>query len=110
MGLLPRSFRRRRSTILFAVVTVILLIGGAHYYFDIFSTDIGHNTLKYIRYNKYRHKEPYMTGPGEQGAAFYLEGDEAKLAESLIEKEAFNRIASDKISLERSLKDARDSR
>ncbi|KAK3762295.1 hypothetical protein RRG08_006040 [Elysia crispata] len=40
----------------------------------------------------------------------YLEGEEKKLADSLIEKEAFNRIASDKIALDRSLKDVRDKR
>ncbi|CAL1528786.1 unnamed protein product [Lymnaea stagnalis] len=112
MGWLTRSFRRRRSTILFLVFLILLLIGAGHY-FDILNlstSDIAQYSVRYIRYQRYKQTEQFRVGPGERGEAVHLEGDEKKLADSLIEKEAFNRIASDKISLERSIKDVRDSR
>lgn len=109
MGLFTRSFRRKRSTILYFTVLVAFLILAA-YYFDVFSSNIALYSKRYIKYIKYKQSESSRTGPGEQGAGLYLQGEEAKLAESLIEKEAFNRIASDKISLERSLHDVRDSK
>ncbi|GFR78267.1 polypeptide N-acetylgalactosaminyltransferase [Elysia marginata] len=65
---------------------------------------------RYIRFRDYKRTEPLRSGPGEKGNPLYLEGEEKKLADSLIEKEAFNRIASDKIALDRSLKDVRDKR
>ncbi|CAG5128817.1 unnamed protein product, partial [Candidula unifasciata] len=98
MGWLPRSFRRNRTSILYLAIVLALIIFTAHY-FDVFSSDIAHYSKRYI-----------VTGPGEQGVAVFLQGEEAKTAESLIEKEAFNRIASDKISLERSLPDVRDKK
>ncbi|BFZ02126.1 hypothetical protein BsWGS_05164 [Bradybaena similaris] len=109
MGLFTRSFRRKRSSILYFTVVIAFLILAA-YYFDVFSSDIALYSKRYIKYIKYKQSESSRTGPGEQGAGLYLQGEEAKLAESLIEKEAFNRIASDKISLERSLHDVRDSK
>jgi polypeptide N-acetylgalactosaminyltransferase len=61
------------------------------------------------RFINYQKSESLRTGPGEKGEPVFLEGDEKKHAEELMPKEAFNRIASDKISLERSLPDVRDA-
>ena len=49
-------------------------------------------------------------GPGEHGEPVYLEGEEKERAKRLMPVEAFNRIASDKISLKRAVRDMRDSR
>ena len=62
------------------------------------------------RFVKYQASEASRTGPGERGVGVHLVGEEKEKADSLFEKEAFNIIASDKISLERSVKDVRDPR
>ncbi|XP_046388816.1 polypeptide N-acetylgalactosaminyltransferase 1 isoform X2 [Ischnura elegans] len=49
-----------------------------------------------------------IPGLGDDGVAVHLEGEEAKLAEKVMKKEAFNIILSDKISLTRSVPDSRD--
>ncbi|XP_041367869.1 probable N-acetylgalactosaminyltransferase 9 [Gigantopelta aegis] len=61
------------------------------------------------RFADYQRTEKSRSGPGEYGTAVLLEGNEKVEAEKLMPKEAFNIIASDKISLERSLKDVRES-
>ena len=48
-----------------------------------------------------------MTGPGEGGTAVILSADEEKEKGTLYKVNGFNAYASDKISLERSLKDIR---
>ncbi|CAG2241440.1 GALNT [Mytilus edulis] len=60
------------------------------------------------RYLDYKTSESKRTGPGEKGKAVILEGEEKALGEKLYKKEAFNIIASDKISLQRSVPDVRD--
>jgi hypothetical protein len=62
------------------------------------------------RYVEYKNSESKRTGPGEGGKAVNLEGEEKILGEKLYKKEAFNIIASDKISLQRSVPDVRDAR
>jgi len=47
------------------------------------------------------------SGPGEQGAAVILSPEEEKEKNALYSTNGFNAYASDKISLERSLKDIR---
>lgn len=59
---------------------------------------------------EYREKEGKREGLGEKGRAVTLQGEEKALADSLFKKEAFNIIASDKIALDRSIPDVRDSR
>lgn len=49
-----------------------------------------------------------MPGLGERGQAVNLNGEEAKLVDAAMKKEAFNIIASDRISLNRSVPDSRD--
>jgi polypeptide N-acetylgalactosaminyltransferase len=66
--------------------------------------------LRKKRYAEYHVGEDKRQGLGEKGRAVILEGEEKALADSLFKKEAFNIIASDKISLERSIPDVRDSR
>ena len=61
------------------------------------------------RFMQYQQSEAHRSGPGERGAPLVLMGEEKTRAEALMPKEAFNRIASDKISLERSVPDVRDS-
>jgi hypothetical protein len=46
-------------------------------------------------------------GPGEQGAAVILSAEEEKKKDDLYKVNGFNAYASDKISLDRSLKDIR---
>ncbi|BFY97302.1 hypothetical protein BsWGS_00342 [Bradybaena similaris] len=111
MGLLPRNLRRRRSSLLFFLLIVALIFVIGHYLGILsFSPNLKQYSVRYIRYHKYQQLEPYRKGPGEQGDAFKLEGEDEKAIDDLIKTEAFNRIASDKISLERSVKDVRDRR
>lgn len=63
-----------------------------------------------VRFERYQSSESGRTGPGEQGQGVHLTGAEKEKADSLMDKEAFNIVASDKISLERSVKDVRDHR
>lgn len=81
------------------------------YFLDVFpgftNSQSANEAIRRLRYIKYKESESQRTGPGEKGVPFHLDGEEKKLADSLIKKEAFNRIASDKISLERSLYDSR---
>jgi polypeptide N-acetylgalactosaminyltransferase len=46
-------------------------------------------------------------GPGEQGAAVILSSDEEKQKDALYKVNGFNAFASDKISLQRAIKDIR---
>ena len=48
-----------------------------------------------------------LLGPGEQGAAVILSADEEKKKDALYKVNGFNAYASDKISLDRALKDIR---
>lgn len=49
------------------------------------------------------------SGPGENGAGITLNGDEKTKADELMKKWFFNIIASDKISVDRSIPDTRDN-
>ncbi|XP_041365720.1 probable N-acetylgalactosaminyltransferase 9 isoform X2 [Gigantopelta aegis] len=69
-----------------------------------------HLTLRFKRFAEYRRTEKQRTGPGEHGEPVHLEGEEKEKAMRLMSVEAFNRIASDKISLERAVRDMRDPR
>lgn len=62
------------------------------------------------RLNRYkRHqKRKIPISPGEGGTAVVLNSQEQQEADKLFKKEAFNIIASDKIALDRSLRDTRD--
>ncbi|XP_074658973.1 putative N-acetylgalactosaminyltransferase 9 [Tubulanus polymorphus] len=61
-------------------------------------------------YERYKKKigSSVQRGPGEDGRPVLLTGKERALADSLFKDEAFNRIASDKISLDRTIPDTRD--
>ncbi len=59
------------------------------------------------RYEKHQNRGQ-RSGPGENGAAVKLSAEEQKQADTLFNKEAFNRIASDKIAMDRSVRDVRD--
>lgn len=61
------------------------------------------------RYERYANRNKENVGsPGEKGEAVVLKGKDAALADSLFKKEAFNIIASNRISLNRTLPDIRD--
>ena len=63
------------------------------------------------RYDEFLDDEAKIVpGAGENGAAVQLEGAEAIEAETRMASEAFNIIASDKISLHRTVPDTRDPR
>ncbi|PAA63170.1 hypothetical protein BOX15_Mlig000326g1 [Macrostomum lignano] len=61
------------------------------------------------RFTEYQKSEPFRQGPGEQGHGVYLTADEKNRLgyDAMFTKEAFNRISSDRISLDRSLNDMR---
>lgn len=112
MGL-PRFLRRKRlNWKLLVLLTVALL--GAYYFLDtrLLFKPREDEVLRFRqkRFDKYQQTEKSRKGLGEFGEPVILTGEEKKLADSLFKKEAFNIIASDKISLERSVKDVRDER
>ena len=116
----PRFIRRHRLTWkLLSVIALILII--LYVFFGNKSSDeflsgsnreVGDEVLKFRRerFEKYQASEAGRSGPGEKGLGVHLTGNEKEKADSLMDKEAFNIIASDKISLERSVRDVRDSR
>ncbi|KAL5006230.1 hypothetical protein ScPMuIL_015036 [Solemya velum] len=89
-------------------VLTVLYINQRHSLFSNNDEDL----LKFRRkrFISYQELETKRSGPGENGKPVYLEGKEKELADSLFEKEAFNRLASDKIALDRSIPDVRDSK
>ncbi|XP_052807229.1 probable N-acetylgalactosaminyltransferase 9 isoform X1 [Mya arenaria] len=109
---LPRFLRRHRLS--WKILT-FLAVGACIVY--IYSRSDGNDAVvsddmmkfRRERFEKYQESEGSRVGPGEKGMGVHLTGAEKEKADSLFEKEAFNIIASDKISLERSLKDIRDS-
>ncbi|XP_046647991.1 putative polypeptide N-acetylgalactosaminyltransferase 10 [Daphnia pulicaria] len=52
-------------------------------------------------------QESKQTGPGEQGLAFYLSPEDEKIKDSLYKVNGFNALVSDRINLNRTLKDIR---
>ena len=111
---LPRFLRRHRVNWKFLTI-IALLLGSIYFYFNFGNVQSGLSDEKVMlfrreRYLKYQKSEKDRTGPGEKGTGLHLEGEEKERADKLYEKEAFNIIASDKISLERSVKDVRDER
>ncbi|XP_045168076.2 probable N-acetylgalactosaminyltransferase 9 isoform X1 [Mercenaria mercenaria] len=115
---LPRFFRRHRLTwkllSLLALFSIGLyfLLGNKSTNNYVRNTEVGEDVLKFrrARFEKYQAYEGSRSGLGEKGLGVELHGKEKEKADSLMDKEAFNIIASDKISLERSVKDVRDSR
>ncbi|XP_060585105.1 probable N-acetylgalactosaminyltransferase 9 isoform X2 [Ruditapes philippinarum] len=117
---LPRFFRRHRLTWkLLSFIALVLIV--LYFFFGNKSVndftrgsnnEVGEEVLKFRRerFEKYQASEAGRTGPGEKGLGLHLSGKEKEKADSLMDKEAFNIIASDKISLERSVRDVRDSR
>ena len=112
---LPRFLRRQRINWKFLTI-IALLLGSIYVYYNfgiVPKTNVPDDSVlafRKERFLKYQTAENSRTGPGEKGAGVHLEGEEKELGEKLYEKEAFNIVASDKISLERSVKDVRDSR
>ncbi|CAH1789536.1 unnamed protein product [Owenia fusiformis] len=60
------------------------------------------------RYDRYYGRNEAKDGPGERGSSVILNVEEQRKADALFDKEAFNLIASDKIALDRTLRDNRD--
>lgn len=50
---------------------------------------------------------PYLLGPGEQGQAYQLTPEDEKLKDALYKTNGFNALVSDRIPLNRTLKDIR---
>ncbi|XP_064614410.1 polypeptide N-acetylgalactosaminyltransferase 1-like isoform X2 [Liolophura sinensis] len=111
-----RSFRYRK--IPWNMLILFLFTCGLVYYFIVYRhnsswskrSDSNSETLTFRRnrFITYKESERSRKGPGENGEPVNLEGDEKQRGEELYKKEAFNIVASDKISLERSLRDNRD--
>ena len=66
---------------------------------------------KIMEYRQKRFRQAQLRqqkdGPGEGGVGVYLTGEEAELGKKLFKKETFNVVASNKISMDRHLNDAR---
>jgi len=60
-----------------------------------------------LRFNKAQQRSPDIKGPGEDGEAVYLTAEEQKEADRLFEKETFNVIASNKVAMDRRIRDLR---
>lgn len=61
------------------------------------------------RYERYNNRNKVnIDSPGENGGPVVLTGKDKSLADSLFKKEAFNIIASNRIALNRTVKDIRD--
>lgn len=112
---LPRYCRRQRVNWKFLTLTALLL-GSIYVYFNfgkVNTPSVADDKVLLFRkerFLKYQSSEDARTGPGEKGQGIHLTGEEKERADKLYEKEAFNIIVSDKISLERSVKDVRDQR
>lgn len=104
---------KRRVLFFFVVITSSVWIYLATYF--IFSTEIlpdpylpGDSTIyNLLMYDNTPDRNPDK--PGEWGAAVSLNFLEKKREERGFSDHAFNRVASDKISLERNLPDVRNS-
>ena len=60
-----------------------------------------------VRYKKALARSPDITGPGEDGAPVHLTAEEQAEADKLFAKETFNVIASNKVALDRRIRDNR---
>lgn len=128
LKMIPRWIRRRGWTNihLFGCALVILVCYKVLYSTDLNSDDSSSSSGKIdkrdsssgnehskkkaaYRYERYNNRNKQnLDSPGELGAAVNLVGKDASLADSLFKKEAFNIIASNRIALNRTLKDIRD--
>ncbi len=108
--LLSRLRRIKFRTFLFLASTFVALyyLYSNWYVFTSWETPDEIFSLRKRRYVEYQTGELKRSGPGELGEPVNLEGDEKTKAEELMPKEAFNIIASDKIALDRGLRDVRD--
>lgn len=98
-----------RSIAVIAVAAIALYYIYSNWYaFTSWETPDELFSLRKKRYVEYQNGELKRTGPGELGEGVMLEGEEKAKAEKLMTKEAFNIVASDKIALDRGLKDVRD--
>ncbi|XP_069110920.1 probable N-acetylgalactosaminyltransferase 9 isoform X3 [Argopecten irradians] len=111
---LPRFLRRKRLNWKILAIIAFLTIAIYAYIYYYRSPDLPNPNIylkeRRKRFIDYQASESNRKGHGERGEPVILEGEEKTLAASLFKKEAFNIIASDKISLERSIKDVRDSK
>jgi len=107
---------RRRRTRLKQLAGVVILI-FVLYKLDLFGLGGGEHTLNRVgdsvmdirlkRYYDYQRTQGDRRGPGENDAPVSLTKEEQRRAKELHEKEGMNIVASDKVSLERALIDAR---
>ena len=110
---MPRLCGRRKRLDWKILTVLALVIVTSFFYFNFFKTSVDDEEILLLRkkrYMEYMSGEGKREGLGEKGRAVTLEGEEKKLADSLFKKEAFNIIASDKIALDRSIPDVRDTR
>ncbi|KAK7109707.1 probable N-acetylgalactosaminyltransferase 9 isoform X2 [Littorina saxatilis] len=107
-----RVFRRRRSSVVYVLIGCAFVLGVIWYWQwgadSIFVMTDEVMRVRVKRFMEYQSSEAGRSGPGERGEPVVLLGEEKAKAEVLMPKEAFNRLASDKISLERSVPDVRD--
>ncbi|XP_048755192.2 probable N-acetylgalactosaminyltransferase 9 isoform X2 [Ostrea edulis] len=111
---MPRLCGGRRKRLNWKILTVLaLVIVASCFYYSSSKISVDNAEILQLRkkrYAEYHVAEDKREGAGERGKAVLLEGEEKTLADSLFKKEAFNIIASDKIALDRSIPDVRDSR
>ncbi|XP_050418639.2 probable N-acetylgalactosaminyltransferase 9 isoform X1 [Patella vulgata] len=108
-----RIFMRRRSKLWTYLSATALFLGCYFLYrnwydFTNWKTEDDILSIRKRRYLDYQRGESSRSGPGEYGVPVILEGEEKKRADGLMAKEAFNIVASDKIALDRAVRDVRD--
>ncbi|GAV02000.1 hypothetical protein RvY_12618-2 [Ramazzottius varieornatus] len=106
--LLPRITISRLLIIALVLISacVLVLLGGSFHAPGDLAARAG-RVKREKRYPDYQVRSDKPGKHGENGAAVHLTGDEFNRSEILFKKEAFNIIASDMISLQRSLPDVR---
>jgi hypothetical protein len=64
-------------------------------------------SFRHQRYTKAQNRSPNIQGPGEDGEAVVLTPEEQAEANKLFAKETFNVIASNKVAMDRRIRDLR---
>ena len=110
---------KRKVTPFTIIIVVILLVGllafSGHINLNLRRSDSydddedGVKKMRQERYVNYMKTQKSRQGPGENGQILVLTNEERQLAESLHDKEGFNVVISDKISLSRAVPDQRSA-
>ena len=118
--IMPRLYFRGKPQLPLYIIISLIVCGALYMYrnrknisgVDPKSLSLDREQSKIMKFRQERflkHKNRgNIDGPGEKGNSVRLTAEEQMKADSLFEKEAFNIIASDKVAMDRSVRDTRD--